>query len=132
MSLRPILAEAARRELAAWENSGAARVAEGKLSQSDLDFNRAAWSAIADLLEHGRAETSLGWDDLDRAAEASLTRREEARNINQDPERHPALQARYEAVWSIRRALADERRRRDALTAMTDQLRAGVKGKAVA
>lgn len=108
--LFPSQAAAARRELAAWEKAGRDAAADGRLGQDELDFSLAAWTAILQLMETGRADTDLAWADIERAARANWLRRQDAIDANQDPERHPALLARAEAVAAILVVLRRNRR----------------------
>jgi len=103
-------AEAARRELAAWERNGPLAVADRRMDQADLDFNLAAWRAIAQLMATGKCEeTTLTWADLHRATAACLKRRREAIDANQDPDRHRALVERHQLVLSIHARIARNR-----------------------
>lgn len=97
----PELVPAARRELKAWQRNGADLLADGQVTRGELDRAIAAWAAMVELFEMGRADTDLTFDQLLTVVAANLMRRREAIDANQDPERHPALEQRAADVASI-------------------------------
>jgi hypothetical protein len=101
---------AAKSELRRAARAGPDLVADNRLTQAELDFDIAAWTAIAQLLETGKAQTDLRWPDLERAARSNWLRRQDAIDANQDPDRHSSLLERAEHVAAILICLRRNRR----------------------
>lgn len=104
---------AAQRELRIAETKGPDLVADKRLDQAQLDLDIAAWRLLVVLFERGRVEYEerlhdgrpLGRADLERVVRDAWTRRSEAIDANQDPDRHPALLARADGVAAILQSL---------------------------